>query len=188
MAELKQREPLLDGNGNIIPKQECCATCKLRTRCKNFIDAMEENKRTNEYAEFVLSMYYVCDDYEGMFIQYPIIVESIVSDLSYDTFNQQTHVGDFVVVSLNAKGYDEEPHLGLYLGDLPISIISLFDRKEKEVRNRFMKNPAVFVFKFNKIFYGINCRWQFISKLQDFDIIRDDPQDYVALAKNHFTQ
>ena len=183
---LKQIEPKLDANGNIIPKQECCATCKKRLKCQLFSDAMEKNKRTNEYAEFVLGMYYICDDYLPMFIQYPIVVESIVSDLSYDSFNTQTHVGEYVMISLNAKGYDEEPHLGMYLGDLPISIISLFDPKNKEVRNKFMNNPAIFVFKFNKIFYGMSCRWQFIQKQEDLDIIdKNDPQDYISIARKN---
>ena len=186
MKKIQQIQPLLDDQGNIIPKQESCATCKKRLACQLFIDTMEEHKRSNEYAEIILSMYYKCEEYIPMFIQYPIIVESITSDLSYDSHNLQTHVGEYVIVSINAKNYDEDIHLGLYLGDLPISIISLFDSKTKEIRNKFMKNPAIYVFKFHKIFYGMNCRWQFITKNQDLDLIHeDDPQEYISIAKAH---
>lgn len=186
--EIRTRQPLLDEHDNIVPKQECCATCKKRMKCKMFYDVMEENKRTNEYAEIALSLYYICDNYSPMFIQYPIVVESIVSDSSFDSFDMQTHVGKFVLISLNLKNYDEDPHLGLYLGELPLSIISLFDPKTKTVRNKFMSNPGIFVFKFNKVFYGNCCRWQFIENINDLNVIKDDPPEYMSIAKNKFSQ
>jgi hypothetical protein len=106
-----------------------------------------------------------------MFIQYPIIVESITTDNAFDSNNEQKHVGQYVMIKLNQDGYDEDVHLGLYLGELPTSIITLFDSHDKAIRNKFMKTPAIYVFKYKKMFYGTYQRWQFIESKSDFDLI-----------------
>ena len=187
MTTIRRTNPKIDSAGNIIPKQESCATCKKRSICDTYRNKMKEvTSQNNEMSELVLAMYYICDDYDAMFIKYPIVVENIFSDLAYDKNDPQERVGDFVICVLNDTRYDENVHLGLYLGDMPMSIISLFDPTAKEVRNKFMKNPAMYLFKFKKIFYGMNNRWNFISSMRDIDIIdKDDPQEYVSIAKSN---
>jgi hypothetical protein len=37
-----------------------------------------------------------------------------------------------------------------------------------------MRTPAIYVFKYKKMFYGTYQRWQFIESKSDFDLIDDD--------------
>jgi hypothetical protein len=186
MAEIKKIEPKFDEKGKLVPKQHCCASCKKRMECKMLYNQHELNKATNEYADILVSMYYLCDDYEAMFIEFPILVESITSDLAYDRGNSLTDVGKWCIVSLNAEGYDENIHLGLYLGMLPISIISLYDRKNASITNRFYPNPCVFIPKFNKLFYGVNMRWKFIESEDDLSALEETKDDtvYFKIIRN----
>ena len=186
MPKITNVIPKLDKDGNIILKQKNCATCKLRTSCDLIYDKLKENKVSNQYAQELVSMYYICNDYQAMFIKYPIVVNGISSDCSFDYHNDQKNIGKFCIVSVNAISYDEDVHIGLFLGELPISIISLYDNKNQEVKNKFMLNPAIYVYKFNKIFYGMNMRWKFIESQDDINVIHeDDDKNYIELAKKN---
>jgi len=179
---IKEIEPELDENGIIKPKQKACATCRKRQICEDFLKIVE--KDDNEYAGLVLALYHICDDYESMFIQYPIIVESITTDNAFDYYNEQKNVGRYVIIKLNLENYDEEVHLGLFLGELPTSVISLFDKHDKSIRNKFQRTPAIYIFKFKKMFYGSYQRWKFIENESEFDLIsNEDPIAYIELAK-----
>jgi len=187
--EIKNVDLKFDDKGNIIPQQKNCSTCKKQMSCKLLKEKLNSEIKTEVNAiselELILAMYYICDDYVPMFIQYPITVNKIVSDISYDRYNTQNHVGKYVIISLNLKDYDENVHIGIYLGDLPFSIMSIYDPKHQEVRNNFVKNPAILVPKFNKIFYGEHCRWQFIETMDDINVLdKDEPKEYVEIAKN----
>ena len=171
MADIKNIEPKFDENGKLDTKQKCCATCKKRTTCDKLYAQHQFNKATNQYAEVILSMYFLCDDYEAMFIEFPILVNGIVSDLAYDRQDSDKEVGKWCVVSVNAEGYDENMHLGIYLGMLPLSIISLYDRKDTTITNKFYPSPAMFVPKMSKVFYGPNMRWKFVETQDDIDTL-----------------
>ena len=63
-------------------------------------------------------------------------------------------------------------------------VISLFDKHDKSIQNKFQRTPAIYVFKFKKMFYGSYQRWKFIENESEFDLISDeDPIAYIELAK-----
>ena len=186
LSEIRDYEPQFDEKQRILPKQHFCASCKKRTMCDKLYEKHKENHTTNKYAEVVLSMYYTCDDYDPMYIEFPIEVNEIHNDISYDRYNMEKHVGEWCITSLNAEGYDEDLHIGIYLGMLPLNTISLYDRKTNIITNKFNTNPAIFVPLFNKIFYGFNMRWKFIDVQDDIDEVSDkDPKDYLEIAKTY---
>lgn len=184
--EIRNVDLKFDDNGNIIPQQKNCSTCKRRLSCKLLKEKLEKEVEGEpvQELEIILSMYYICDNYLPMFIQYPITVNKILSDISYDRYSSQQHVGEYVIISLNLKDYDEDVHIGIYLGELPFSIMSIYDKEHQTVRNNFLKNPAIFVPRFNKIFYGDHCRWQFVESMSDFDVlVEGEPEEYISIAK-----
>ena len=86
MSEIRDYEPQFDEKQRILPKQHFCASCKKRTMCDKLYEKHKENHTTNKYAEVVLSMYYTCDDYDPMYIEFPIEVNEIHNDISYDRY------------------------------------------------------------------------------------------------------
>ena len=178
---IKSFEPKFAEDGKIIPNQKFCASCKKRLDCDLLYEQRKHNNTSNEYSDMLLSMYFTCENHESMYIEFPILVNSITSDLSN---NENSNVGKYCVVSINAENYDENLHIGLYLGELPISIVSLYDKKTTEIRNKFNTSPAIFVPKYNKIFYGMNMRWNFINDISDFELLENEPDEYIEVAKN----
>ena len=137
-------------------------------------------------------MYYTCDDFDPIYIQFPITVNEITNDLAFDTFNREKHVGEWCVVVLNAEGYDEEMHVGIYLGELPLTVHALYDKKNSTITNRFHNSPAILLPVFHKVFYGYNMRWKFINEEDDFKNLSQkdtkDYQDYIEIAKKQLTK
>lgn len=186
MSEIKRFDPEFSEDGQFLPKQKFCASCKKRMQCDKLYNQHKQNHTSNDYSEIVLDMYYTCDDHEAMYIEFPILVNGITSDLAYDRDNNEQRVGDMCIVSVNADGYDEDLHLGIYLGMLPISIVSLYDRKNTQITNKFNPNPAIFVPKFKKIFYGMNMRWQFLENEYQLQGLADnEPKEYLEMSKNY---
>ena len=183
MSDIKSFEPKFTEDNQIIPKQKFCASCKKRMECDKLYKKQQENKTTNEYADVLVSMYYTWDEHEAMYIEFPILVNGISSELAFDRDENEQYVGRFCLASVNAVGYDEDVHLGIYLGMMPISIISLYDKKSTTITNRFNPSPAIYIPYFNKVFYGMNMRWDFIDSLDDFDLIKDDNSLYINMAK-----
>lgn len=184
MSDIKPFDPQFDERGTIIPKQKFCASCKKRLECDKLYQKQKENHTTNEYAEITVALYYTCDDIEPIYIEFPILVNGISSDLAYNRGENEFRVGDWTIVSVNAEGYDEDFHIGLYLGMLPLSILSMYDRKSTKIVNKFNPNPAIYIPKFKKIFYGMNCRWQFLDSLEQIEgLFKDEPQEYLDVVK-----
>ena len=183
-VKVVKRQPIVDDRGVIDPRQRCCATCKHRSTCGRVFDGVREVAPELEApnASLVALMYLVCDDYETMYIDYPIVVQKIVTDSAHSLASD--HAGRFAVVEVNADGYDAEQHLAIYCGELPLSIVSAF-AQNGELTNRFMVNPALFVISFKRMFYGINCRWKFIETTEDLLTIVDDdcPDCYFEAAR-----
>lgn len=64
--------------------------------------------------------------------------------------------------------------MGLYLGYLPTDNFVSYNREDKELDINLNVNPAIFVFKLNKIIYGYESWWSIIESENDFDEITDD--------------
>lgn len=191
-SEIKDYLPKFDEKQRILPKQPFCASCKKRLNCEKLKLKQLENQTTNKYAEVFIAMYYTCDDFDPIYIQFPITVNEITNDLAFDSFNREKHVGEWCVVVLNAEGYDEEMHVGVYLGELPLTVHALYDKKNNTITNRFHNSPAILLPVFHKVFYGYNMRWKFINEEDDFKNLSQkdtkDYQDYIEIAKKQLTK
>lgn len=184
---IRQIEPKVDERGVLEPRQRCCASCKRRTTCEQISTALHDTRvdapGDQRTLDALAAMYFVCNEYESMFINYPITVESITTDSAHTL--KMDNTGRFACIELNAEGYDDQQHLAIYLGDLPLSIVSAFDQRHGTLVNRFMVNPAFYVINAGRVFYGMNCRWKFIDTLEDLLTINDGdcPEGYFAAAR-----
>jgi len=69
---------------------------------------------------------------------------------------------------------------------LPISILSMYDKKTTKIINKFNPSPAIYIPHFKKIFYGMNMRWQFIDKPDDIEgLFANEPQEYLDVVKKY---
>lgn len=178
-------EVQFDENGTIKPKQKSCSTCKMQMTCKDLEQQRSINAKTKELEDIVLPMHFLCENYESVFIQFPISVQSIVSDCSYDTENVYQDIGRFCACCITEDGFGDELRLGIYIGLMPYSIISLYDRRNEEIKNRFYPSPCIYIPYFHKVFFGENLRWQFIEKEEDFNVIEDN-NEWLEIAKKDF--
>jgi len=155
-------------------KQKSCSNCKLRISCKLLKEQLEQNNITNEYAESLVSMSFICDNYKQMFIEYPILVQKITTDYNFDKHNEQLNVGKYCITTIFEDGYENIPYLGLYLGEQPLSILSAYESESATIRNKFITNPAIYIFSFKKIFFGVNTKWKFIENIEDLKLVEDE--------------
>lgn len=100
-----------------------------------------------------------CPKYESRFIEFPIVVNNIkVHSCRYDDLR----VGSYVRIRLCAKEYEGKTHLGIYLGELPISNGVLYNKESKELSISPHMNPAIYVPALKKIIYGYESWWTII--------------------------
>lgn len=154
-------------------------------RCKHgFLNKCKELKNNKEFLKlfsdkdfsllktFEFKQNHVCDDYNSMYIEYPIEVSKINSDTEMFTLDKDK-VGKFVKIRPCADEYDNKTFLGLYLGYLPISNSISYNSTNKELNVGFLANPAIFVFDLNKIIYGRESWWGIIENEEDLKEITD---------------
>ena len=150
-----------------------CSSCKygLFSNC----DTLKNHKKYQEL-EFMdkldFKRDYICDDYDSMFIEYPIQVSKINQDKKTSSYKDE-EIGKFVRIAPCGKEYEGKTYLGLYLGDLPIGYNISHNSKTEDLSVSFMTNPAIFVFDLNKIIYGMESWWSIIEKEEDLEEITD---------------
>lgn len=60
------------------------------------------------------------------------------------------------------KNYNEKTYIGIYIGDLPIQILTSYKESTGQLINSTMNNPAIFVPELKKIIYGCESWWKTI--------------------------
>ena len=150
------------------PRAPSCATCQRRPGCTEFrghlgrfTDGDPTQDPTTAGLAVTMARGLVCDDFRTMFITYPITVEGITTEQAFDQHGQQLDVGRPVTIVLGADGYDDLVHLGMYLGQLPLSVVSAYRDDTRQLSNRLLLNPCVYVPRYARLFYGANTRWSF---------------------------
>ena len=116
-----------------------------------------------------------CDKFDSKFIEYPLTIQGI-DNKEIDTFGLGHECGELCEIS----------YIGIYLGDLPISITTSYSRETGILTNRTMNNPAIFVPELKKIIYGCESWWREIESIDDFKgISKEDIENtwYVKLLK-----
>ena len=113
-----------------------------------------------------------CSKFSSRYIEYPITVNGIESE----------------EIKPCGEEYENKSYLGIYLGELPISISASYDEDTGILRNRAVNNPAIFVPELKRIIYGYESWWREIESAEDVKGISDEDEDientwYVGLLK-----
>lgn len=125
-----------------------------------------------------------CEKFDSRFIEYPLTIQGI-DNAKIDTFGLGHECGALCEIPCG-KEYEGKSYIGIYLGDLPISITTSYHRESGILENRTMNNPAIFVPELKKIIYGCESWWREIESIEDFKgISKDDIENtwYVKLLK-----
>lgn len=131
-----------------------------------------------------------CDKYKSKYIEYPLTIKGI-ENKKMDTTGISHDIGCFVEIKPCNEKYENKTFLGIYLGNLPIQIISRFNNKTEILENSCLTNPAIFVPELKEIIYGCESYWREIENIQDFkDITEEDINNtwYIQLLKNNYPQ
>lgn len=127
-----------------------------------------------------------CDNFNSKYIEYPIEVAKIDTD-KIDTSGLFHETGCLVEIKPCAEEYGGKSYIGIYIGELPISITVSYNKKEKGLKVGTLGNPAIFVPDLKKIIYGCESYWREIKGVDDFKGITKEEiesQWYVKLLKD----
>lgn len=127
-----------------------------------------------------------CDNFKSRYITYPVEINGIENE---PIKSNDKKIGTFVKVRPCANEYGNKTYLGIYLGRLPINILSSLNNETKVLTNSAMLNPAIFVPDLKKIIYGIESFWSEIESPDDITDITDETienQFYIKALKSMF--
>lgn len=88
-----------------------------------------------------------CQKFKSKYVEYPITVHEI---------------------------YNEKTYIGIYIGDLPIQILTSYKESTGQLINSTMNNPAIFVPELKKIIYGCESWWKTIRSVDEFSKISNE--------------
>lgn len=91
-----------------------------------------------------------CQKFKSKYIEYPITVHEI-ENKPIDTSGLGHEEGSLVAIRPCAKEYNEKTYIGIYIGDLPIQILTSYKESTGQLINSTMNNPAIFVPELKKI-------------------------------------
>lgn len=114
-----------------------------------------------------------CDKFDSRYIEYPLTINGI-ENKKIDTSGLGHECGSLCEVKPCGEEYQGKSYIGFYLGDLPISIVSSFDKTTGILNNTTMNNPAIFVPELKKIIYGCESWWREIDSIEDFKGISEE--------------
>lgn len=126
-----------------------------------------------------------CSLFDSKYIEYPLTINGIENN-AIDTSGLGHECGCLCEIRPCGEEYQGKSYIGIYLGELPISIHTSFDRRTGILSNQTMNNPAIFVPELKKIIYGCESWWREIHSVKDFKGISQEDIDntwYVKLLK-----
>ena len=83
-------------------------------------------------------------------------------------------IGSFVCIRPCAEEYEDKTYLGIYLGDMPVSIDCDYNEGNQELSIKTgMTNPAIFVPDLKTIIFGVESWWQRITTESQLRSITD---------------
>lgn len=130
-----------------------------------------------------------CKKFSSRYIEYPLTIQGI--DNQDINFTGLYETGSLCAVKPCGEDYGGKTFLGIYLGDLPVRIISIYNETNGMLTNNAMNNPAVFVPELKKIIFGMESWWRIIEKEEDLkDITDKEIEDtwYVRLLKKNMNK
>ena len=114
-----------------------------------------------------------CQKFKSKYIEYPITVHEI-ENKPIDTSGLGHEEGSLVAIRPCAKEYNEKTYIGIYIGDLPIQILTSYKESTGQLINSTMNNPAIFVPELKKIIYGCESWWKTIRSVDEFSKISNE--------------
>ena len=126
-----------------------------------------------------------CKKYKSRYIEYPLTINGI-ENAKIETKGIRYECGTLCEVVPCGEEYGGKSYIGIYIGDLPISITTSLDEKTCILKNSTFNNPAIFVPELKRIVYGCGSWWRAIRSLEDFKgISEEDINDtwYVKLLR-----
>ena len=127
-----------------------------------------------------------CEKFSSRYIEYPLTIQGI-ENKKINTNGIGHTCGVLCEVRPCGEEYKGKTYLGIYLGELPIRIVSSYDRHTGILSNRTMNNPAIFVPEIKKIVYGMECWWREIKHIENFKEFSKEDIDnvwYLKILKN----
>lgn len=132
-----------------------------------FVDGLEKSRNvTEEECE-------ACERFESRYIEYPLTIQGL-ENKEIDTRGLGHECGCLCEIKPCGEEYQGKTYIGIYLGELPISICTSFDKRTGILENRTMNNPAIFVPELKKIVYGCESWWREIESAEDFKGISEE--------------
>ena len=127
-----------------------------------------------------------CEKYDSRYIEYPLTIKGI-ENRPIEKCGFGHTVGCMVAVRPCGEEYGEKTYLGIYLGELPIQIMTSYDPTTGVLTNSAMQNPGIFVPELKKIVYGCGSWWREIKSVDELKAITDEDIEntwYVQLLQN----
>ncbi|MGN0730362.1 MAG: hypothetical protein ACI4MA_00465 [Treponema sp.] len=126
-----------------------------------------------------------CKKFSSRYIEYPLIINGIKNkEVNTNGFYEP---GTLCKIRLCGDKYKGKTYLGIYLGDLPIEIITTFKNDTKILENSFLSNPGILVPELKKIVYGCESWWSVIESADDSKELTDEDIEntwYVKLLRS----
>ena len=122
-------------------------------------------------------------------VEFPIEVAEIKYLGDLFTHLNRNKPGQMVMIRPVADEYNNKTFLGVYLGDLPSHSMYAYNKSQKCLIVMQRTNPAIFVFKLEKVIWGYESWWGPIkSEEQLREITDEDIQNiwYVKLLREGF--
>src|SRR3989339_692358 len=122
-------------------------------------------------------------------IKYPITVKKIKIEPLYQDMNQPNKpggmhtTGELVSIRPCADEYGGKTYVGIFLGELPISLSAFYNKETEELELMGYDNPAIFVPALGKIIWGCESWWGSIKNPEDLRQITDEDIDNVWYVK-----
>lgn len=123
-----------------------------------------------------------CGSFDSRYIEYPLTIKGIENS-DIDTSGLGHECGCLCEVKPCGEEYHDKSYIGIYLGELPISIHTSYNRQTGILSNSTMNNPAIFVPELKKIIYGCESWWREITSIEDFKGISQEDIDNTWYVK-----
>lgn len=99
-----------------------------------------------------------CQKFKSKYVEYPITVHEI-ENKPIDTSGLGHEAGSLVAIRPCAKEYNEKTYIGIYIGDLPIQILTSYKESTGQLK---------------KIIYGCESWWKTIRSVDEFSKISNE--------------
>ncbi len=127
-----------------------------------------------------------CTSFDSKYIEYPITVTAVENqDIDFTPLFNDT--GALCRIKPCSDEYQGKTFLGFFIGDLPVKIITSYNKESGVLTNGTLKNPAIFVPELRKIVWGAESFWEVIETEEDLKEITDAEINdvwYVQLLKS----